>query len=142
MRVLLGKFACSCIEARFGGDVASAVGSAVREYAEDLAAGSVDWADSQLPVPRFWLEGGANRDGELELEVFLAARTQRILEGEARRRGLALEQLVNHAVFLALAGPQGPGPPGPELRPDATRREQPPGCYRAALELTASRRRR
>jgi hypothetical protein len=95
MRIPLGKFACICLEARFDGDLAGAVEEALRDYAGRI---EVD-CDGLLPVPRFGLEG-IERKEEIELEVSIASRPRRILEGEARRQGVAFEQLAAHAIFV------------------------------------------
>jgi hypothetical protein len=132
MRISLGTFAYSCIEARFGDDVTSAVQAALRHYADRIEVPAAD-----LPVPRFWLEKTESGE-QMELEISIEAGTRRILETEARRRGLALETLVTHAVFVSLIGPNGLGRLDLEMRPPSARRERSPGRRGPALELAAA----
>jgi hypothetical protein len=94
MRVSLGTFAFSCIEARFGGDVDAAIEAALDRYADRIEARSRD-----LPMPLFWFGHEAGED-RIQLEVQVDSRQRRLFEGEARRQDLTIEQLLTHAVFL------------------------------------------
>lgn len=96
VRVSLGTFACSCIEARFGGDADAAIEAALDRYADRIEAHAED-----LPVPHFWLER-EETEALVERDVQLDSRRCRLFEGEARERDLTLEQLLTHAVFLHL----------------------------------------
>jgi hypothetical protein len=106
MRIPLGKFACMCLEARCGDDLAGAAEEALRYYAGRIETD----CDGLLPVPRFGLEG-IERKEEIELEVSIASRPRRILEGEARRQGVAFEQLAAHAIFAYTTDSQAPQRP-------------------------------
>jgi hypothetical protein len=100
MQISLGTFACICLEARFGGNLAGVVEEALRDY-----AGRVETGSPLLPVPRFCLEG-VESEKEIELEISIASRPRRILETEARSQDVTFEQLAAHAIFLYMADSQ------------------------------------
>lgn len=101
MRVSLGTFACSCIEDRFGGALVATVDAALGDFADCCESGS-----GSPPVPRFWLEHG--RTGKtIDFDIPVDRRVRPILEREARRQGLSVEQLLTHAIFVYLANSQG-----------------------------------
>lgn len=96
MRVSLGTFACSCIEARFGRDISGVVEAALNRYADRIESRTPD-----LPMPFFWF-GRAITEAQTELDIQIDSRKRRLFEAEAHRQGLAIEQLLTHAVFLYL----------------------------------------
>jgi hypothetical protein len=102
MRVSLGTFACSCIEARFEGALVATVDAALGDFADRCEAGS-----ATPPVPRFWLEQGPTGK-TIDLDISVDQRVRPILEREAQRQGLPVEQLLTHAVFIYLANPRAP----------------------------------
>ena len=73
------------------------VETALDEYADRLESRS-----RALSVPRFWFEH-AEAETEVELDVLVSPWKRRLLEGEARRQELPVEQLLTHAIFLYLA---------------------------------------
>jgi hypothetical protein len=97
VKVALGKFACACIEARFGPDVAAGVQEAIRAYRTNL-----DSADTLLPFPRFLLDRPSPA-GRVEIELSVASDVQTTLEREARRQGVCMDELLTHLVFIHLA---------------------------------------
>jgi hypothetical protein len=99
MKIALGGFARSSIEAQLGSDLAAGVELALRQYARRLRS-------SQRPprFPSFSCEPSADVvDTELDLAV--DPEVQRILEQELREseRSPSPEQLAVHAVFAYLA---------------------------------------
>jgi hypothetical protein len=96
LRVSLGTFACSCIEARFGEDIGTAVETALDRYADRIESRTRD-----LPMPLFWF-GRDTSEAQVELDVQVDSRKRRLFEVEARRQDLTIEQLLTHAVFLCL----------------------------------------
>jgi hypothetical protein len=99
MRVSLGTFACSCIEARFGGSLVATVDAALGDFADRCETGS-----GSPPVPRFWLEQGPTGK-TIDFDISVDRRVRPILEREALRQGLPIERLLTHAVFVYLANP-------------------------------------
>jgi hypothetical protein len=97
MKVMLGTFACFCIETRFGPDVGSGVQAAVRHYTRRLRS-----ARKPVEIPRF-LRDEIQQGGRIELEVPLEPEVQEMLEQEAREHEVVVDQLLSHAVFVYLA---------------------------------------
>jgi hypothetical protein len=97
MKVMLGTFACFCMEARFGPDIGSGVQAAVRHYTRRLRS-----ARKPVEIPRFLREQPVE-DGWREFEVAIEPEVQEILELEAGKRHVYLDQLLSHAVFVDLA---------------------------------------
>ena len=97
VRVALGTFARSGIEARLGSDLAVGVQAALLHYTRRLASG---WAPPDLP--RF-LRGSPREPSAAGFEIPVDPEIEQILEREVRRQGAALEQLAAHAVFVYLA---------------------------------------
>jgi hypothetical protein len=97
MKVMLGTFACFCMEARFGPDIGTGVQAAVRHYTRRLRS-----ARKPVEIPRF-LRDQSRDDARREFEVSIEPEVQEILEQEAGRRHVYLDQLLSHAVFVYLA---------------------------------------
>ena len=97
MKIMLGTFACFCLEARFGPDLSTGVQAAVRHYTRRLRS-----ARKPVPIPRF-LREEVQQGGRIELDVPFEPEVQEILEREAREREVFLDQLLSHAVFVYLA---------------------------------------
>lgn len=99
MKIALGDFARSSIEAQLGSDLAAGVELALRQYAWRLRS-------SQRPprFPRFRCEPSADASGT-ELDLAVDPEVQQILEQEMREaeRPPSPEQLAVHAVFAYLA---------------------------------------
>lgn len=96
MKVKLGSFARSAIEARLGTDVPAGVEAALLHYARRVKSG-------QKPVayPDFVEQSSVGPDGEFE--VSLTPEVERVLTDEMRKQGLSLDQVAAHAVFVYLA---------------------------------------
>jgi hypothetical protein len=109
MKIMLGTFACFCIEARFGADVGTGVQVAARHYTRRLRS-----ARKPVEIPRF-LRDQPLDDARREFEVFIEPEVQEMLEREAGKRQVYLDQILSHAVFVYLAdldaaGMAGGGP--------------------------------
>jgi len=97
MRVALGAFACAGITAHIGGDITAAVEKAAFHYASRLKADR-----PPIGLPRF-ADGPGPEGPEQVIELELASEVEDLLAAEARRQGVAVEQLVAHAVLVYLA---------------------------------------
>jgi hypothetical protein len=95
MKVELGKFACFCVESRFGSNLDIGVQSAARHYCRRLRSAS-------SPSPGLRLPRMAESPF-VELEVSLDEEVLAPLEREARCRSVDVQQVLNHAVFVYLA---------------------------------------
>jgi hypothetical protein len=108
VRVAIGQFARSSIESHLGNDLAAAVGVALLHYARR--------ARSKRPppgVPAFSRDQ-AGRDPGFEVELEVASDVQTLLEEEARRQKMAVDQIVAHAVFVYLADLESPSGETPD----------------------------
>lgn len=99
MKISIGGFARSSIEAQLGSDLAAGVELALRQYARRLRS-------SQPPprFPSFHFDPDAYAPGaevDLEVEPDVARILQRELDESEPR--LSLTQLAAHAVFVYLA---------------------------------------
>lgn len=97
MRVALGRFACSGIEARLGTDVAAGVRAALLHYTRRLRSGR-----KPVDLPHR-LPDGRPEAPAVDLELSIDPEVERALERETRRQGASLQQLATHAVFVYLA---------------------------------------
>jgi len=97
MRVMLGKFACFSIEARFGADLASGVQAALRHYTRRLKS-----AKEPVAIPAFCRNQALDGSGA-EFELAVEPAIQATLEREARRQAVRIDQLLVHAIFVYLA---------------------------------------
>jgi hypothetical protein len=97
LKIALGTFARSGIEAQLGTDVPAAVGAALSHYAGKLKSGR-----PPLGVPQSSLEL-APRDPQLAFELSIDAETEALLEQEAARQGTSVSQLAAHTVLVYLA---------------------------------------
>lgn len=101
MRVALDNFAYSAMESRFGADqISEGVGIALLHYTRRLAS-------NRMPVafPSFRREADAeSAETPAKLaEVVVGAKVEAMLQREADRQRVALEQILMHAVFVYLA---------------------------------------
>lgn len=97
MRVALGRFARSGIETRLGGDVSTGVQLALHHYIRRLRS-----ARRPIDPPHFGSAVPAG-DAAATVDVTLDPDVEAVLEQEARRHRLPLEQILRHAVFVCLA---------------------------------------
>ncbi len=87
MKVALGKFACSCIEARFGTDLHGGVQAALRHYTRRLES-----AINPIAVPVFCRDQAPDGSGA-EFELVVEPKIESALEREARRQAVGMEQI-------------------------------------------------
>jgi hypothetical protein len=97
MKVALGGFARSGLEARLGTDVAAGVRAALLHYTRRLRSGR-----KPVALPRFGPEPQPEAPA-IDLELSIDPEIERALERETRRQGASLQQLTTHAVFVYLA---------------------------------------
>jgi hypothetical protein len=97
MRVTLGKFACSGIEAHLGEDIPAGVRTALFHYTHKLKTGR-----RPVSFPSF-LSGGAEPDPAVDFDLAVDAETEAMLEREALRQRTTTSQLVAHSVLVYLA---------------------------------------
>jgi hypothetical protein len=96
VRVELGKFACSGIEAQLGADVAAGVHLALSHYALRLQSGR-----RSTPIPRFLRF--ADRRPHAAFDIDLDPADLAFLEREAYDRGTTTSELASDAVLTFLA---------------------------------------
>lgn len=97
MRVALGTFTRSGIEARFGSDVKAGTEAALRHYTRRLRS-----SRPPMGVPAFAREDvPTGPDDAFELEV--ATEIEAALERDADRQGVSTGMLLSHAVLVYLA---------------------------------------
>ncbi len=97
MRVQLGHFARSGIEAHLGADLAGGVQAALRHYWRRLRSGT-----SPVELPRGSAEPILDRaDAGFELPVEREIRLS--LESEAERQATTVDRVLAHAVLVYLA---------------------------------------
>ncbi len=97
MRVELGKFACSGIEAQMGDDIPAGTRKAMFHYARKLKAGR-----RPLAPPRF-LAAEEPPEPEMAFDLTVDPETEAMLEQEALRQRTTLSQLAAHTVLVYLA---------------------------------------
>lgn len=97
MRIALGKFACSGLEALEGDDVSAAVQKALIHYSQKLKAG-------RRPVdpPRFPLADERD-EPKMVFDLTVDPESESRLEQEAARQGTTMAQLAVHSVLVYLA---------------------------------------
>ena len=110
MRVALGKFAISGIEAHFGTDIVAAVQAALLHYTRRLKS---RWPP--IGVPRCCLDRTPRDPGVAFIKLTVAPETRAVLEREAGRHRVPVGQILVHAVFVYLADLDSP----PEGESDA-----------------------
>ena len=98
MKIILGTFACFCIESRFGPDLGSGAEAALRHY-----AGRVRSDRKPPPPPPLFLLSATPPDSGVELELTVEPEVREVLELEALRREVYLEGLLAHAIFVYFA---------------------------------------
>jgi hypothetical protein len=97
MRVALGKFTCSGIEAHLGDDIPAAVRTALIHYARKLKAG-------RNPVaPPHFLPDQASQGPQLAFDLTVDPETEAMLEREAQRQRTTMSRLAAHTVLVYLA---------------------------------------
>jgi hypothetical protein len=97
VKFVLGKFACFCLETRFGSDVPIGAQAALRHYTRRLKS-----QKEPVAVPSFYL-GQAPDGAEAELDLAVEPEIEALLENEAQRQAVPVERLLAHAVFVYVA---------------------------------------
>ena len=97
MKVALGKFACSGIEAHLGDDIPAGTRKALFHYARKLKAGR------RPPAPPRFLVDQAPREPAVAFDLAVDPETEAMLEREALRQRTTLSQLAAHTVLVYLA---------------------------------------
>lgn len=97
MRVALSKFACDGIEAQLGAGAPTGVRMALFHYAGKLTTGR-----RTTPIPSFLIDSGTPEPATT-FDLIVDPETEELLEEEAARQGVEMEQLVSHAVLVYLA---------------------------------------
>jgi hypothetical protein len=97
MRVTLGKFACSGLEALEGDDTSAAVRKALLHYSQKLKAGR-----QPVDPPHFSLRDERD-EPKVVFDLTVDPESEARLEQEAARQGTTLAQLAVHSVLVYLA---------------------------------------
>lgn len=98
MKVALGTFTRSGLEAHLGTDIPAGVQAALRAYARRLRSGPAPIGPPP-PFPCKQAESG----GELDIELAVDGETQALLEQEAARQETTVSRLAVHTVIAYLA---------------------------------------
>jgi hypothetical protein len=106
MKVALGTFACSGIEACLDTDIPSGVEAAVSDFTQRIDAG-----EAPVGIPQVAQEAAGGEQGH-SVDLSVDERTWLVLEREAARQGATLSQLVTHSVLVYLAELDRLTPPG------------------------------
>lgn len=97
MRVALGKFARSAIEAQLGGDVVGTVQAALSHYTGKLRSGR-----PPIELPRFCRETAPGK-AEVAFDLAVDPETEALLEREAAKQKTSVSLLAAHSVLIYLA---------------------------------------
>jgi hypothetical protein len=95
MRVALGTFAQSALEAHVGPDIAGAVNTALVYHVDKLKSGR-----GTVEFPRL---GPMTADDRPRVEFEVAVEVEAALRGDAERRRISPSDLAGHAVLVYLA---------------------------------------
>lgn len=102
VKIELGPFARSGIEALSGDDVAAGVEKALARYTARLA-----WNDP-IPPPRYFTDRDAGRAAASEtFLITVAPETKAALQLEAQRQEVTMAEILRHAVSVHLAEMDG-----------------------------------
>jgi hypothetical protein len=108
MRVMIGKFARSGIEAHLGPDLAGGVQAALRHYWRRLRSGTTPIAMPRLASEQRPDGAGACFELPVEQEIRLT------LEREAARQATTVDRLLVHAILVYLSDLDTPAPRAPQ----------------------------
>jgi hypothetical protein len=97
VKVTLGQFALTALEARFGIDIAAGVGAALVHYVRRLRSGR-----PPVLLPRF-SKVAAPEQAATTVDLRVEPEVSTALAREAYRQHASVEQLITHAVFVYLA---------------------------------------
>lgn len=97
MKVVLGTFACFCIENQLGLDLSTGLQQALRHYSRRLES-----ATKPVALPGFSSDQAS--DGQAaEFELPVEPEIEAMLMRESRAQEVPIEQLLDHAVFVYMA---------------------------------------
>lgn len=97
MRVALGTFACSGLEAHLGPDIPAGMQAALSQYASKLQSGR-----KPLDLP-LCCQSQTSREQRIAFDLMLDKEVESALEKEAVRQGTTASQLAVHSVLIYLA---------------------------------------
>ena len=106
LKVTLGTFARSGVEASMGPDVPAGIQAALGEYVRRIDSGV-----RPIGFPGF-ARGAAEAGSATSFELPVDEHTLAVLEREAARRGASVGEIATHAVLLYLAELDRLTPPG------------------------------
>jgi hypothetical protein len=97
VKIPLGTFTCSGIEAHLDADIAAGVRAALSDFTQRLESGRapVDLPTAPLEV--------VSAEPATAVDLALDERTWQLLQREARRQGTTVAQLAAHSVLVYLA---------------------------------------
>jgi hypothetical protein len=98
MRIALGTFAMSALEARVGADVPAAINTALSYHVAKLEMGR-----DPVRFPGRLQRASAASGAQPELEVEVDDRVEATLRADATRQGVSPADLAGHAVLVYLA---------------------------------------
>jgi hypothetical protein len=98
VNVSLGKFARAGIEARLGSNLRVAMVAALQHYTRRLKS-----SRKPVPPPRFYRDWPAQDRAGATFELQIGPQMHAVLERQARKYHLPLNQVLLHAVFVYLA---------------------------------------
>jgi hypothetical protein len=96
VRIALGTFAWSGVEAYLGSDLRAGAQAALSDYVRRVDAGS-----PPIGFPAFGLSTAT--DSAVSFDLPVDAHTLAVLEREATRQGATVSQIAAHSVLLYLA---------------------------------------
>ena len=97
VKIPLGTFACSGIEASFDADITAGVRAAITDFTQRLESGG-----APVELPGGPLEGISTEPATV-VDLTLDERTWQLLRREARRQETTVSQLAAHSVLVYLA---------------------------------------
>jgi hypothetical protein len=97
LKIALGTFTRSGIEAQVGPDVPAAIQAALSHYAGKIKSGR-----PPLAIPSF-ATGVTPPEPKVAFDLTVDAETEELLEQEAARQGTSLGRLATHSVLVYLA---------------------------------------
>jgi hypothetical protein len=97
VKISLGTFACTEVEAYSGSDLSAGVRAALSDYMRRLASGT-----PPIAIPRLMREAAPVQPAKI-LDLPIDEETWEALEHEAARQDASVSELAAHSVLLYLA---------------------------------------
>ncbi len=97
MRITLGTFASSGMQAHAGADLQAGVRKALSHYTRKVESGR-----APIGLPRFCREQ-REQEPEVSFDLAIEERAEALLEREAAKHGVPVDRLAAHAVLVYLA---------------------------------------